>query len=230
MLKLRSAPATKCRGRSTIDRTRGPAWFAPALSGARERARDDRVERDRVTITGDKKMKRLVLAFALTLAAASPSLAQTAFPSPDNRNTAPLVVQGCLNASAQAVPCPPGGITPTSAPSAGITPVVGGSAVSSLVLKGFPGNLYSAYAECTAACWLMVFNRIDAPTNGATTAGVASGNMVHCIPIIAGGAGSISNNGMPPDVFSVGITAAISSTTCATLTLATTGFINGKVQ
>lgn len=112
----------------------------------------------------------------------------------------------------------------------GITPVVGGSAASSQVLKASPGNLYSVYANCTAACWLMVFNAVSAPSNGATTAGVASGNLVHCVPIIAGGAGGVSVNGMPPDVFTVGITAAISSTACATLTLATTGFINGKVQ
>lgn len=112
----------------------------------------------------------------------------------------------------------------------GITPVVCGSAVSSCVFKAAGGNFYSAYAECSAACWLMVFNSATAPSNGATTAGIASGNMVHCVPIAAGGTGSIANNGMPPDIFTVGITAVISSTTCATLTLATTGFINGKVQ
>jgi len=118
----------------------------------------------------------------------------------------------------------------SSAPGIGITPVVGGSAVSSLVLKNAPGNLYSVYAECSAACWLMVFNATAAPSNSSTTAGVASGNMVECIPIAAGGSGSINYASGPPAVYTVGITAAISSTTCATLTLATTGFIHGMVQ
>lgn len=113
---------------------------------------------------------------------------------------------------------------------AGLAPVVCGSAVSSCVLKASPGNLFSVYAECTATCWLMVFNRVDAPTNGATTAGSASGNMVECVPVNPGGVTSIANSGMPPTIYTVGIVAVISSTTCATLTLATTGFINGKVQ
>lgn len=112
----------------------------------------------------------------------------------------------------------------------GITPVVGGSAISSLVLKASAGNLYSVYAECSAACWLMVFNAVAAPSNGATTAGVASGNMTECIPIAAGGVGGVNYAPGPAAIYSVGMTATISSTTCATLTLATTGFIHGMVQ
>jgi hypothetical protein len=121
-------------------------------------------------------------------------------------------------------------LSPSGNATAGITPVVGGSAVSSLVLKASAGSLYSAYAECTAACWLMVFNATAAPSNGSTTAGVASGNMVECVPIASGGTGSIDYNPGPPEVFSVGITVAISSTTCATLTLATTGFVHGMIK
>ena len=108
-------------------------------------------------------------------------------------------------------------------------PVVGGSAVSSLVLKNVPDSLYSAYAECSSACWLMIFNAVSAPSNGSTTAGVASGNMQDCVPIAAGGVGGV-NYAMSPELFTVGITAAISSTTCATLTLSTVGFIHGQVQ
>jgi hypothetical protein len=118
----------------------------------------------------------------------------------------------------------------TSLAANGIAPVVGGSAISSLVLKASPGNLYSVYAECSAACWLMVFNSTTAPSNGSTTAGIASGNMQECVSIASGGVGSINYSGAPPEVFSVGITAVISSTTCATLTLATTGFIHGVIQ
>lgn len=106
-----------------------------------------------------------------------------------------------------------------------------GSAVSSCVLKNTPGNLFTVYAECTAACWLMVFNSVAAPSNGSTTAGPGntSGNMVECFDIAAGGSKSLSY--MPyASAYSVGITAAISSTACATLTLSTVGFISGSVQ
>ena len=121
-------------------------------------------------------------------------------------------------------------ISPSSSAAVGIVPVVAGSGVSSSVLKATPGNLYGVYATTTAAAWLMVFNSTTAPSNGATTAGIASGNMQDCIPIAAGGYGSINYIPGPPEVFSVGITAVISSTACATLTLATTGFIHGSVQ
>lgn len=124
-----------------------------------------------------------------------------------------------------------GYLTPSSATAAGITPVVCGSAVSSCVLKNATGNLFSVYAECSAACWLQVFNSTSAPSNGSTTAGNAANNMVECVPIAAGGIGAINYSLTgPPAVYSTGITAAISSTTCATLTLATTGFIHGMVK
>lgn len=120
---------------------------------------------------------------------------------------------------------------PISATSAtGVAPIVGGSAASSQVLKSTPGNLYSAYATCTAACWLMVFNATAAPSNGATTAGTGSGNLQDCIPIASGGLGTLNYAPGPPEAFSVGITATISSTACATLTLSTVGFIHGVVQ
>ncbi len=110
-----------------------------------------------------------------------------------------------------------------------VTDVVCGSAVSSCQLKGSGGNFFGAYAECSAACWLMIFNATSLPSNGATTAGKAAGNMVECIAVPAGDQRSI-NYPVFPVAFSTGITAAISSTTCATLTAATTGFIHGTVQ
>lgn len=122
------------------------------------------------------------------------------------------------------------GIVATTLAVGGLTPVVCGSAVSSCVFKAGAGNLYSAYAECTAACWLMIFNSTTAPSNGATTAGVASGNMVECVDVAAASSKSISFSGMPPEVYSVGITAAISSTACATLTLSTVAFVKGSVK
>jgi hypothetical protein len=121
-------------------------------------------------------------------------------------------------------------LIPSATAALGIAPTVAGSAASSAVLKAAPGNLYGVYATCTAACWLMVFNSTTAPSNGSTTSGVASGNMQDCIPIAAGGEGSISYGPGPPEVFSTGITAVISSSACTSLTLAATGFIHGAVQ
>jgi hypothetical protein len=107
---------------------------------------------------------------------------------------------------------------------------VAGSASSSLVLKAAAGHLISAYANCTAACWLMIFNSATAPGDGATTAGTASGGLQDCIPIAAGGIGSINYTPQPFEFFSVGITAVISSTACATKTASTVGFIHGTIQ
>ncbi len=118
---------------------------------------------------------------------------------------------------------------PTASSSFGIAPVVSGSASSGVVLKATPGNLYGVYAECTSACWLMVFNAVAVPSNGSTTAGIASGNLQDCIDIAAGSSRSLAYPG-PPEVFSVGMSAAISSTACGTLTLSTVGFIHGMVQ
>lgn len=119
---------------------------------------------------------------------------------------------------------------PTASATNAIAPVVAGSASSSAVLKASAGNLYSAYATCTAACWLMAFNATSAPADGATTAGIASGNLQDCIPIASGGVGSLGANGSPPEPFTVGITLVISSTACATKTASTVGFIHGSAK
>lgn len=109
-----------------------------------------------------------------------------------------------------------------------LTQTVCGSAASSCVLKSSPGRLFTVYGNCTAACWLMTFNSTTAPSNGSTTAGTASGNMVECFDIAAGGSKSVSY--LPFNTFySVGIVAVISSTACATLTLSTVGYVNGTV-
>lgn len=118
--------------------------------------------------------------------------------------------------------------SPSSASGNALTGVTCGSAVSSCVLKNAAGNFYGVYAECTSACWLMVFNSTSAPSNGATTAGTASGNLVECVDVAANSVRSVTYPVLPAN-YSVGITAAISSTACATLTLSTVGFIRGTV-
>jgi hypothetical protein len=117
---------------------------------------------------------------------------------------------------------------PSSTSGNALTGVTCGSAVSSCVLKASAGNFYGVYAECTSACWLMVFNSASAPSNGATTAGVAASNMVECVDIAANSARSITYPVLPTN-YSTGITAVISSTACATLTLSTVGFVRGTV-
>jgi hypothetical protein len=129
--------------------------------------------------------------------------------------------------------CPAGGCPvvnlPTSIAASTLTSVTCGSAVSSCVLKNAQGNFYGTYAECTSACWLMVFNSTSAPSNGATTAGTGSGNLVECVDVPANSARSITYPVLPVN-YSAGITVAISSTACATLTLSTVGFIRGTVM
>jgi hypothetical protein len=112
----------------------------------------------------------------------------------------------------------------------GVTPVVAGSASSGIVVKSSAGNLYSVSATCTAACWLMVFNSVTVPADGATTAGVASGNLQECLPIGAGGTGGVDYRSGPAEAFSVGIAAAISSTPCATKTASAVALINGRAR
>lgn len=104
-----------------------------------------------------------------------------------------------------------------------------GSAVSGCVLSAKPTNFYGVYAECTAACWLMVFNSVAVPSNGATTAGIAANNMTECVDIPSGpGVRSITYPTYPV-AYDTGVSVAISSTACATLTLSTVGFIKGTV-
>lgn len=112
----------------------------------------------------------------------------------------------------------------------GISPAIAGAAASNVVLKNAPGTLFGAYAVCTAACYLMVFNATSAPADGATTAGTASGNLQDCVPIAANGTNGVNYAPGPGESFSVGITAVISSTACGTKTSSAVGFIHGSAR
>lgn len=121
--------------------------------------------------------------------------------------------------------------SPTADATAGVTPVVAGSSASSAVLKAAAGNLYSAYVTTGATQgWLMVFNATALPSNGATTAGTASGNMQECIYAPANTTTAISFNPGPAEPYTIGITAAFSSTGCGTLTASATAFIHGSAK
>lgn len=182
--------------------------------------------------------KKLVLA-ALSVSFFSSSVAQTPnitgneFQTQQAGKTAVGTVNMTINGSNQAVPVNgsnPLPVTPgaSSAATAGITPQVCGPSANTCALKtSGGGNLYGAYAQASSSVYLFVFNQTSAPTNGSTTSGTASGNLVDCIGPST--QPSINYTPGPPEVFSAGIYAALSSTACGTLTL-TTGTIHGSVQ
>lgn len=134
-----------------------------------------------------------------------------------NQGTSPWVVSGSVTAS----------FTPSSSSSIGITPVVSTAAEASHVLKASPGNVYSAYANnfSATAGWLVLINATSAPADGAITP-------LACALLSPNGVSSINYAPGPPGVFSVGITAVVTSaTTCFTKTTGIiTAFISGSVQ
>ena len=119
---------------------------------------------------------------------------------------------------------------PAVAQTPGPLSAVFGSAVNGGVVKASPGTLWNAHGTCSSACWVMIFNATSVPSNGSTTAGTASSNLVDCVPVAANGAFSIGNGVTPYADFSTGLSIAISSTACATLTLSTVGFVNASYQ
>lgn len=118
---------------------------------------------------------------------------------------------------------------PSNAASVALTPCVAQGVSTLQCGTAAAKNAYVFYLTATADSWLMIFNTTTTPTNGSTTAGVASGNMEDCVKVPSGT--TVSIGGLPiPKRYSVGAFMAISSTACATLTLATTGLLSGLVQ
>lgn len=136
--------------------------------------------------------------------------------------------QGTLNcpivSSTNPFPVTPG-IGPS--PSIGITSVVSASAEASHVLKAIPGNLYGAYATNLTATpgFLVLINATSTPADGAITP-------LACVPLPANGMASINNKPGPPQVYSTGIVAVVTSaTTCFTKTTGViTAYLSGDVQ
>lgn len=112
------------------------------------------------------------------------------------------------------------------------TPVVAGSASPGVVVSAGPASLRSAYAICSSACYMMVFNSLTVPANGSTTAGAPniSGAMVHCVGPSSSIVPSVNYDFYDLEWFSVGISIAISSTGCGTLTQSSVGFIHATAQ
>jgi hypothetical protein len=112
--------------------------------------------------------------------------------------------------------------TPSSATSAGITPVVSAAAEASKVFKASAGNLY-AYQVTTgaAAGFVMIFDATSAPADGAVTP-------VKCVAVAANSTVGVSME--PPEAFSTGITAVFSTTGCFTKTASATAMFSGDVK
>jgi hypothetical protein len=186
-----------------------------------------------------KKLFKAALVIGLSVfwicaaGAQTPNITGNEFQTQQAGKTAVGTVNMTINGSNQAVPVNgsnPLPVTPgaSSAATAGITPQVCGPSASTCALKtSGGGNLYGAYAQASSSVYLFIFNQTSAPTNGSTTSGTASGNLVDCIGPST--QPSINYAPGPPEVFSAGMYAALSSTACGTLTL-TTGTIHGSVQ
>lgn len=109
----------------------------------------------------------------------------------------------------------------------GVVPTVTATAVASLVLKAAPGKVYSVYATnvTSTAGFLILLNAVTDPGTGTVTP-------LACVPLPGSGAASINFIPTPPALFTVGITAVLTSaSTCFSITEGTiTGFIGGTVQ
>lgn len=107
---------------------------------------------------------------------------------------------------------------------AAATPVVSVAAEGSHLLKGSPGCLIATYVTVGATGgFLMVFNLITAPPDGAVTP-------VECIQVAANTTNFLNWAPQPPEWFSTGIVAVFSTTGCFTKTVSATAFFHGLVQ
>lgn len=112
----------------------------------------------------------------------------------------------------------------------GLTPKVPATAAdATLVAKTSPGTVYAASASnnTSTAGWLIGYNAIAAPADGALTPGL----VLDCVALPASGSASVPAQ-FPPTNYSVGVTFILSSAaTCYTKTTGTiTGFIKALVR
>jgi hypothetical protein len=109
-------------------------------------------------------------------------------------------------------------------PAAAATPVVSAAAEGSHIIKASPGCLISAYVyNSGAAAFLMIFNSTTVPGDGAVTP-------IECVPVASASYQFINLAPLPPEWFSTGISAAISTTGCFTKTVGSGAFFHAIVQ
>lgn len=112
-------------------------------------------------------------------------------------------------------------LVPANAPA---TPVVSAAAEGSHVLKASGGCLISTYVyNSGAAAFLMIFNSATVPADGAVTP-------IECVPVASASYQFINFSPQPPEWFSTGISAAISTTGCFTKTVGSGAFFHALVQ
>lgn len=103
-------------------------------------------------------------------------------------------------------------------------PIVSAAAEGSHILKASPGCLLATYVyNSGAAAFLMIFNSKTIPADGAVTP-------VECVPVAAASYQFINFAPLPPEWFSAGISAAISTTGCFTKTVGSGAFFHAIVQ
>lgn len=115
-------------------------------------------------------------------------------------------------------------LQPSGAPSIAITPTATAAAAQSLAIKTTAGNLYSVAVTATATGgFLMTFNAAAVPGDGSVTP-------LDCVVVPASTTVSINFAPSPPQAFSTGIMAVMSSTGCFTKTGLTAAFIKALAQ
>lgn len=112
-------------------------------------------------------------------------------------------------------------VVPAGAPA---TPVISAAAEGSHILKASPGCLLATYVyNSGAAAFLMIFNSKTVPADGAVTP-------IECVPVASASYQFINFAPLPPEWFSTGISAAISTTGCFTKTVGSGAFFHALVQ
>lgn len=107
---------------------------------------------------------------------------------------------------------------------AAATPIVSAAAEGSRVFKASKGCLLALYVyNSGAAAFLMTFNSTTVPADGAVTP-------INCVPVAAASYQFVNFAPQPPEYYSVGISAAISTTGCFTKTVGTGAFFHAIVQ
>lgn len=131
---------------------------------------------------------------------------------------AALVFLTCGAAQAQTVI-----LQPSQAPGIGIIPVVTAALTPGLIIKAAPGNLYSVVVTGQTAGFLMTFNATTVPADGAVAP-------IDCVQVPANSTVSANFAPSPPEVFTVGIVAVLSSTGCYVKTALSALFLKALAQ
>lgn len=106
---------------------------------------------------------------------------------------------------------------------------IAGSVISStaispgFIIKTSPGNLYQLTSTGTTPAFLMTFNQTTVPADGTVAP-------VDCISTNGLSTATLNFSPGPPEFFSVGIVAALSSTGCFTKTGLTASFFKALFQ